>query len=360
MSSRILARLAAPAAAALSFAVLTAPASLSAQAAGTFSLSGDRVDIYNIAGFVRVQAGSGSNVVVNIDVGGTDGDQLTVETGSIRGAETLRVIYPDDRIVYPELRRGSRSTISVRADGTFFGGRSRRSRGGGRVTVSGSGRGLEAYADLTISIPRGKSVGVYLGVGEVEVENVDGDLRVDVAAAPVTTRGTRGRLSIDTGSGSVDVTNARGDVDVDTGSGSVEVSDVSGGTLLVDTGSGSVSGENLDVEGLNIDTGSGRIELRTVTSSNVRLDTGSGSVRVDLTTDVDLLDIDTGSGSVTVYIPDNFGAQLDIESNSGGIDFDMPVTVQRFSRDALRGSIGDGNGTVRVDTGSGSVRFIRR
>ncbi len=346
---------------AMGVALVAAPAALSAQAAGTFSLSGDRAEIYNIAGFVRVQAGSGSNVVVNIDVGGADGDELTVETGSIRGAETLRVIYPDDRIVYPELHRGSRSTISVRADGTFFGGRSRgRSRGGDRVTVSGSGRGLEAYADLTISIPRGKSVGVYLGVGEVEVENVDGDLRVDVAAAPVSTHGTRGRLSIDTGSGSVDVTNARGDVDVDTGSGSVEVSDVSGGTLLVDTGSGSVSGENLEVEGLNIDTGSGRIELRTVTSSNVRLDTGSGSVRVDLTTDVDVLDIDTGSGSVTVYIPDNFGAQLDIESNSGGIDFDMPVTVRRFSRDALRGSIGDGNGTVRVDTASGSVRFIRR
>ena len=348
---------AAKATAGLALTLLAVPSALSAQASGTFSLSGDRADIYNIVGFVRVQAGSGSDVIVEIDVGGADGDQLTVETGNIRGAETLRVIYPDDHIVYPELHRGSRSTISVRPDGTFFG---RRSRGGDRVTVSGSGRGLEAYADLIISIPRGKTVGVYLGVGEVEVENVDGDLLVDVGSAPVNARGTRGRLSIDTGSGSVDVTDARGDVNIDTGSGSVDVSGVSGGVLLIDTGSGSVTGENLEVEGLNIDTGSGRIELRTVTSSDVRLDTGSGSVRVDLTTDVDVLDIDTGSGSVTVYIPDNFGAQLDIESSSGGIDFEMPVTVRRFSRQALRGSIGDGDGTVRVDTGSGSVKFVRR
>ncbi|MCH7489848.1 MAG: DUF4097 family beta strand repeat protein [Gemmatimonadetes bacterium] len=338
-------------------ALVAAPAASSTQASGTFSLSGDRAEIYNIVGFVRIQAGRGSDVIVQIDVGGADADQLTVETGRIRGAETLRIIYPDDHIVYPELHRRSRSTISVRPDGTFFG---RRSRGGDRVTVSGSGRGLEAYADLVISIPRGKTVGVYLGVGEVEVENVDGDLLVDVASAPVSARGTRGRLSIDTGSGSVEVTDARGDVNIDTGSGSVDVSDVSGGVLLIETGSGSVTGENLEVEGLNIDTGSGRIELRTVTSSDVRLDTGSGSVRVDLTTDVDVLDIDTGSGSVTVYIPDNFGAQLDIESSSGGIDFEMPVTVRRFSRQALRGSIGDGEGVVRVDTGSGSVRFLRR
>ena len=342
---------------AIGLALVAAPAALSAQASGTFSLSGDRAEIYNIVGFVRVQAGGGSDVVVEIDVGGADGDQLTVETGSIRGAEALRVIYPDDRIVYPELHRGSRSTFSVRPDGTFFGGRS---RGGDRVTVSGSGRGLEAYADLTISIPRGKTVSVYLGVGEVEVQNVDGDLLVDVASAPVSSRNTRGRLSIDTGSGSVDVTDATGDVNVDTGSGSVEVSGVTGPSLTVDTGSGSVTGDNLSVEDINIDTGSGRIELRTVTSPEVRLDTGSGGVRVDLTRDVDVLDIDTGSGGVTVYIPDDFGAELDIESSSGGIDFEMPVTVRRFSRQALLGSIGDGDGTVRVDTGSGSVRFIRR
>ena len=62
---------------AMGLALVAAPAALSAQAAGTFSLSGDRAEIYNIAGFVRVQAGSGSDVVVEIDVGGADGDELT-------------------------------------------------------------------------------------------------------------------------------------------------------------------------------------------------------------------------------------------------------------------------------------------
>ncbi len=73
-------------------ALVAAPAAASAQASGTFSLSGDRAEIYNIVGFVRIQGGSGSDVIVQIDVGGADGDQLTVETGNIRGAETLRVI----------------------------------------------------------------------------------------------------------------------------------------------------------------------------------------------------------------------------------------------------------------------------
>ena len=90
------------------------------------------------------------------------------------------------------------------------------------------------------------------------------------------------------------------------------------------------------------------------------MDTGSGSVTLDLTIDVDLLDIDTGSGNVTVTIPDDLGAELNIESGSGGIDFDMAVTVRRSNRREMQGSIGDGRGVIRIDTGSGSVRFVRR
>jgi DUF4097 and DUF4098 domain-containing protein YvlB len=297
-------------------------------------------------------------VQVEIQAEGADAGDLEVETGRIRSTETLRVIYPDDRIVYRDLGRGSRSDFRVRDDGTFFGDEG--SRRGRRVTISGSGRGMEAWADITVSVPSGKRVAVYLGVGEVDVTNVDGNILVDVASAPVTASGTRGVLTIDTGSGSVEVRDAEGDVEVDTGSGSVDVSDIRGDRLLVDTGSGGVEGSDIDVRSLNIDTGSGRIDVRRLASSDVLLDTGSGSVRVELLTDVDELVIDTGSGSVTVSIPEGLGAEIDVETSSGGIDFDMPVTVTRFGRSSLQGRIGDGRGRIHIDTGSGSVRLISR
>jgi hypothetical protein len=356
MSIRIPLR-AAAAAVAFTLTAVVIPASLEAQASGTFRVQGDRVEIYNIAGAVTVQSGSGSAVVVDIDARGADADELNVETGPIGRAETLRVIYPDDRIVYPGRRGRGRTQFRVRSDGTFFG---RSNNRGDRITVTGSGSGLEAYADLTISVPQGMAVGIFLGVGEVNVSNVNGDLLIDVASAPVTTRDTQGALSIDTGSGRVDVDNADGNVSIDTGSGAVEVSGVMGRSLLVDTGSGRVTGSDIDVDDLNVDTGSGGITLDRVTSSMVRLDTGSGGVDLDLTVDVELLDIDTGSGGVTVSIPDDLGAELNIETGSGGIDFEMPVTVRRFNRRELHGSVGDGRGTIRVDTGSGSVRFVRR
>jgi DUF4097 and DUF4098 domain-containing protein YvlB len=334
-----------------SFAAVT-----QAQQAERYELSGRDIAIYNLVGEVTVQQGRGNAVVVEMVRGGRDAGELSVETGPIRGAETLRIIYPDDRIIYPELNRGSRTELRVRSDGTFSDSdRGDRDWGrGDRISIRGGGDGLEAYADMTISVPAGQQVAVYLAAGEAQVMDVDGTIRIDTHSAPVRASGTSGSLIVDVGSGSVDVTSAQGDVDVDTGSGGVDVRTVAGGWLRVDTGSGSVMASDIDVTDLEIDTGSGRIEADRVVAANVRLDTGSGSISLELLRDADDIEIDTGSGSVTLTVPDGFGTQVEIDTGSGGIEVDMPVT---WDRDHVTGTIGDGVGRLTIDTGSGSVRI---
>ena len=346
-----------PAVALAGLLLASAPGAGLAQASGSYTLSGDRVAVYNLAGSVRIRGATGSEVGVEIDAHGKDAGSLRVETGPLGDRQALRVIYPDDRIVYPQLHRGSHSRIRVRDDGTFFDDRGRRGR---QVEIRSRGRGLEAYADMVVSVPAGQRVRVYLGVGEVHAENVDGILVIDVAAAPVTTVSTRGALRVDTGSGSVEVQDAEGDVNIDTGSGRVEVAGVRSDRLRIDTGSGGVVGSDITADVLDVDTGSGRIDLAAVRTGGGRLDTGSGSVTLELLTDVGDLKIDTGSGKVTVYFPESLGAELNLEAGSGGIDINVPVTVRRLERDALHGILGDGRGTISVDTGSGSIRFIQR
>ncbi|MBI2071848.1 MAG: DUF4097 family beta strand repeat protein [Gemmatimonadetes bacterium] len=84
------------------------------------------------------------------------------------------------------------------------------------------------------------------------------------------------------------------------------------------------------------------------------------SVRCELASNPTSLDVDTGSGSVTLTLPASYGATVEIETGSGGIDVDFPVEARRFGSDPLTGRIGDGRGTLRVDTGSGSVRILKR
>ena len=336
--------------------VVTAPG-LVGQSSQEFRLSGREVAVYNIAGDARIVRGQGSDVVVRVTTQGSDARQLEIEVGRVDGGEALRVIYPNDRIIYSGLGRGSSTSVRVARDGTFYrGGR----RGGDRVEVRGSGRGLEAHADLEIEVPAGKEFALYLAVGTTDIRGVDGDFVIDTGSGQVTAQDIEGSLNIDTGSGRVSVARVDGDVMIDTGSGRVEVHDVSGDQIIVDTGSGGVVGTNLIAATLRVDTGSGSIELERVSSGNVYVDTGSGSVRVELLEDVETLMVDTGSGSVTVWMPESVGAELEVETGSGGIDLDFPVQIRKAGRDHVLGTIGDGRGRIHIDTGSGGVRLARR
>ena len=333
-------------------ALLALPALAAAQGE-RIELTGDRVAIYNLAGEVTIESGSGSAVAVEITRGGDGGGRLGVERGTLDGRQTLRVLYPSDEIVYSGSESRFNTEIRVRSDGTFGHGNDRDDR----VRIRSSGDGLEAWADMRILVPQGQEIAVYWGVGEATIRNVNGQLLFDGSATHVTASGTRGPLSVDVGSGRVEVTSAEGDVDVDTGSGNVEINGVNGDNLRVDTGSGRVTANGVNVTTLDIDTGSGRIDIDRTTARDITLDTGSGSISVIATENARDIQIDTGSGSVTVGLPSSFGAEVELDTGSGGIDMDLPLTVRRWSRDHVTGTLGDGSGRLVVETGSGSIRI---
>lgn len=321
-----------------------------------FTLRAERVSVHNVAGEVRVEAGSGSEVVVEVERRGEDADRLRVERGREGEGERVAVLYPGDRVVYPAIGR-SNSTVSVRRDGIYGGDGSGGLLRGRRITVTGSGRGTRAWADVVVRVPAGRTVAVHQAVGTVEVRNVRGDLRVNTASAPVRAAGTRGALDVDVGSGGVSVSDAEGSVRIDTGSGGVRVNDVRGPLLEVDTGSGGVTGSGVDAERVVVDVGSGGVDLERVSARDVTVDTGSGAVDLALTGDARSVRIDTGSGGVTLTVPRGFGAELTVETGSGGIDVDVPVEGRRSSRGSFSGRIGDGDGRVVIDAGSGGVRI---
>ena len=339
---------------ALALAALAHPAPSWTQE--THRLGSGETAVYNLAGTAEVVRGSGSDVVVEVLRGGGDSGRLEIDLREVDGREALVIRYPDDEIVYPELGRGSRTQLRILDDGTFYRGWSMNR--GREVRISGSGGGMEAWADLRISVPAGGDFALYLATGRTDLQGVEGTVLVDTGSGSIHSRNSRGYLYLDTGSGEVAVEGHEGDLGVDTGSGSVELSEVRGAEVNVDTGSGSVRGGTIWADRFVVDTGSGEINLRRIASPTVVLDTGSGSVEVELTQDVDHLEIDTGSGSVTVRVPPSVGAEVEMDSGSGGIDLDLPFEAREVRRDYVRGTLGDGNGRIHIDTGSGRIRII--
>ena len=350
-------------------AVLTIPAA--AQTPQTrYVLKGDSVAVYNLVGELRVEPGSG-DVVVDVTRGGADAAKLDIQSGPLRGRETLRIIYPDDQISLPDWGHGWNTTLRVRDDGTF-GDESfdhdRRGRwgradwGGGshEVRISGRGRGLEAYADLRVTLPAGKAIALHLGVGKAFISNVDGTIRMSVASADVAADRTRGTLRIGTGSGTIDLRTASGDVDLESGSGDITVSGVNGTALRLETGSGSVTLTDAKATSVHVETGSGEIEATASSGDELSFETGSGDVDVALTATFSTLHIETGSGNVTLKVPPTVGAEVDLDTGSGDIDLGgLTLQVRRVEHDHVTGTLGDGKGRLSVETGSGNVRLER-
>jgi lia operon protein LiaG len=327
-------------------AALIAP--LAAQQPERFELDGSTLRLYDLIGTVSVVAASGATASAEVTRKGADASKLSVRNAG----GTLSVVFPGAAFVYPAIGSDYETTVRVRDDGTFEDD----SDGGGRkVRITGHGSGLAAWADVRVMLPAGARLSVNLGVGKVSLANVNGTISVDTHSGDVEGTATAGELTIDTGSGDVTLTGHDGGLRVDTGSGDITLASVKTDVLSLDTGSGDVHVSGLTASQLKVDTGSGDIVVSGAAAGIVGMDTGSGDVRVGLTGDVSDLSVDTGSGDVEVTAPKSLGATVNIETSSGDITTEFPLQVTRKGRDGLKGTIGNGKGTMSIETASGDV-----
>ncbi len=314
------------------------------------------LEIRNLIGEVRVEGHRGSTFEVDITIQGADSNEglLKIE----ESGDTLAIVFPNEsRFVYPRMGSGSNTTINSE-DGDM--GWLSSLLGRGRVKVSGSGSGLEVWADVVIKVPNGGDLVVRHGVGELQAANVEGELDLRIRSGKAAADSIRGNLLIDTGSGHVTVSNVTGDLNIDTGSGHVEASDIEGQRVNIDTGSGHVKLTSARIKDLRIDTGSGRVEAEQISTDSANIDTGSGGVTLQLDRmGTGEFRIDTGSGGIRMILPADAAADFRAETGSGGIDLDIEdgVLMRHMGRDEASFSIGGGGARVVLDTGSGGIRI---
>jgi len=331
----------------------------------SFDLRADELKVINLIGEVLLEPADGDDFEVQVRVRGSDASREHIEFELDEGSDaTLRVVFPLDnerRYVYPALGRG-KSTLTFEHGEAGMGswlGKVIKGLKGNKITVSGRGKGLELWADITIRVPRGRAADVRLGVGEIEAEGITGDLVLDINSGPVSARRVTGSVLGDTGSGSVNFSDIEGDVDADTGSGEVTIARCRGDRIHADTGSGTVHVEDAECDKLHVDTGSGAVTAMRIKSDAAHIDTGSGSVKLELLRmGGGKYIVDTGSGGITLIMPEDASARVSADTGSGSIKLDMPgVEIGRKDRDELRFTVGDGEARVILDAGSGNIRI---
>jgi hypothetical protein len=333
---------------------------------GRFDVKADSLVVHDLIGEVRVEGHDGSSFEVELHARGRDAtrENLTVELEEGSHAE-LSVRFPLERendYVYPRMGRGSRARFTDGGGESGLSGLLTALFGGSSsVRVSGSGGGLELWADVTVRVPRDKAVTVRHGVGKLVASQVRGTIELDTHFGTVEARSVTGPLTVDAGSGQVTVAEHSGDLSVDVGSGGVELDRVSGAKVTVDTGSGRVRLGAVEASAVLVDTGSGGVSGSGLSADDLSIDTGSGSVDLEFgRVGSGRFTIDTGSGSIRLVLPAGTSARISAETGSGGIDVDFEgAEIDRPERDEAKVTLGGGAAQFDLSTGSGSIQISR-
>ncbi|MFO7260700.1 MAG: DUF4097 family beta strand repeat-containing protein [bacterium] len=307
---------------------------------GRWVLRGDVVSVANLAGELRVEPGSGPDVVVEARARGPAAAMMRAELERRDEGDALRVRFAGRRLVFADLA-GRSDSIEVRPHGDGYapagGLLDKLLRRPAPLRMVRRGPGPAAASDLTVYLPPGRRARLYAAAGTVVIARAhgemhivslhapvradapDGSLHVRTHDAPVEARGGAAALSVRTRAGDVDLAGVRGPrIDVRTTAGAVWASDASApwirlatqaGSLTLqraqarrialDTGAGSIAGSELTADTVSAETGAGRIVLEGVSANDVTLSTGKGDVRLVLTREPARLDVDAG-GDVAV------------------------------------------------------------
>lgn len=181
-----------------------------------------------------------------------------------------------------------------------------------------------ARANITVTVPRGTSLHVSSGNGEVSVTAAASEARVASGNGKVRVRGIQGRVDASSGNGTVTVDDVTGPVNASSGNGDVSIGTVNG---------------------------------------PVSASSGNGDILVAmdrLTGDGDL-EFSSGNGRIEVTVPSDFSAQVSANTGNGRITTDFPIQlIGRISPTRLRGTIGDGKRKLTMSTGNGSMEIRKR
>ena len=182
-------------------------------------------------------------------------------------------------------------------------------------------------------------------------------LILEAVSGNVTASGSQGEIDASSVSGNVSVSDGVRSVSAESVSGSVTVTQVNG-SLRTETVSGDLRAQ--DVTGnVEAESVSGNIHLVRVQSRDVRSETVSGDIIYTGTIEPSgRYSFDSHSGTLRLNIPRGTGAQFSVETFSGDLSTDFPVTLPPRSgrrEGRVEFTIGDGRARVTAQTFSGRI-----
>ncbi len=209
---------------------------------------------------------------------------------------------------------------------------------GGEVRLSSDRSGFALFGGaqvrVRVRVPHRFSLDVRTRGGQVDIEDVEGDVEVRTSGGEVRVDQIVGPVRVETSGGPIHVDQVEGELRARTSGGRIRASEVSG---------------RIDVR-----TSGGPLELRDV-GGPVDARTSGGSIEVRFT-GAPQGSLETSGGSIDVEFALGSGARLDARTSGGRVELDGELGFEgRSGPDRAEGELGGGGPALRLRTSGGNI-----
>ena len=207
--------------------------------------------------------------------------------------------------------------------------------------------------DYRITAPAFANIVIHAKAARIELTTIDGDISIENG---------HGRIEVESVFGSLKIKQTSGDIQLANIEGAINIENNSGGTL----------GEFL-IGDINLNQDKGEVDLKWV-EGDIRLKSLSAAINIrQLRGAIDLENNDgnvtiqtelnsprgsfvkTGSGTIRFSVPEKSAGSLKIETKSGIISTEMPISVEAMTKNQLMGVFGRGGTQIELRSNSGDV-----
>lgn len=267
------------------------------------------------------------------------GDRIDTTLAIARGGQV------DLGNVSGEIRVRATERRDVRISATIERGRFELSAAGSRIGLrTRSINNRQSSAQIEVEVPVGTRVTASTVSGLVEVRGTQSEVVSKSVSGRVDVRGARERLDVETVSGTLDLRDVQGRINIEAVSADIDLDQVVG-DVTAETVSGTIQILRSQLRGLRAETVSGTIAYEGNLDAN-------GSYRMN-----------THSGGITLTLPADVGATLELETFSGRINSDFPLTLQPGEstgrRRRMEFTLGGGGARVTAGAFSGNITIRR-
>jgi len=266
----------------------------------------------------------------NIKIEGAPVDRITVSAVKhVRATDLAEAEEVADHIEIKAGKSGDKVHIEVRflkmtkASDSFW------------KKLFGSGPDSFGSVDFEITVPYYCRLDIDNTSGNIYINNLDNEIRIASASGEIEITGVRGDLDIAGTGANVYLSSIEGFTDIRTTTGNIEARDYFGGIKIRST--------------------SGNITLYQESGWH-ELATHSGDVRVktELNSEKEFR-VETDTGRIYFSVPAASSGSVRLETISGNINTELPLTVQQFSKNKLAGTFGHRGPKIVIESQSGDI-----